>query len=122
MSTAITDANKDLAVALYFSDQPAATLTYGSIDVWDVSQLTSTDGMFENRYSFNSPLAAWDVSAVTSMLSMFKLTAFDQPLGFDTSSVTDMQQMFAGCFINQPIAFDTSSVGSMYSSTLREPN
>jgi surface protein len=64
--THITDANKYTAVAQWYSDEWAATSTWGHVSTWDLTQLTVGNGMF-NALDFNADISGWDTSAVTSM-------------------------------------------------------
>ena len=41
--------------------------TYGPIADWDTSRVTSMDGLFYNKFSFNANISAWDVSNVENM-------------------------------------------------------
>ena len=44
---------------------------YGSIEYWDVSNITDMNIMFRDCYNFNQDISNWDVSNVTNMCSMF---------------------------------------------------
>ena len=103
------------------------------ISSWDVSSVTSMEGMFAGASSFNQNISSWDVSNVTNMAFMFYVNyAFNQPIGdWDVSNVTDMQFMFGGngtnTSFNQPIGgWDVSSVTNMwgilsYASSFNQP-
>ncbi|WNB18269.1 BspA family leucine-rich repeat surface protein [Marivirga arenosa] len=67
----------------------------GDISNWDVSLVTSMEGMFTFNTAFNQDISSWDVSNVTSMRFMLDgANAFDQNLGnWNLSSVTDMSRM-----------------------------
>jgi hypothetical protein len=82
-----------VAVNLWCSDPAAAEERYGHISKWDVSRVTSMEGLFRWRQRFNEDVSAWDVSNVTTMRSMFYAAyAFNQPLAdWDVSKVEDMQ-------------------------------
>ena len=86
--------------------------TNGSINTWDVSNVTQMQGMFSGDSLFNQPLNNWNTEKVTSMNSMFyNAASFNQPLSWNTSKVTDMSSMFWGAkAFNQPLSFNTSSV------------
>ena len=95
---------------------------------WDVSNVTTIEGMFACTISapeifmeFNQSLSNWNVSKVSNMRRVFGTTsssggsvsntnAFNQPIGnWDVSNVTDMFQMFGGSsrgrgFFNQDIS------------------
>eukprot|EP00435_Cladocopium_sp_Y103_P060024 s356_g21.t1 len=93
--------------------------TYGAIEHWDVSLVTSMQGLFEDQEQFNEDITAWNTSAVADMNSMFHAASgFNQPIGFwNTSAVTDMSFMFLGAYnFNHPIgSWDTSAVTNMHS-------
>jgi hypothetical protein len=82
-----------------------------NINLWDVSKVTTMKGMFKGS-SFNKPLK-WDTSSVTDMESMFEYTIFDKTLEINTTNVTTMKSMFKDSAFNQPLNFDTSSVVTM---------
>lgn len=91
--------------------------TYGHISEWDVSAVTSMEGLFRGRQRFNENISAWDTSSVTSMAGMFAgANRFNQNIGsWITSSVRDMSQMFQDAWaFNQPLkSWNTSSVTKM---------
>jgi len=66
---------------------------------WDVSSVTTMEGMFMQADAFNQDLSSWDTSKVTSMKNMFRHTAaFNNggvPLTWNTAAVTNMEGMFA---------------------------
>ncbi len=75
----LTDSNIKTAAQLWVSNQASATLTYGLVNKWDLSQVTSLeklwcgyDGIecgsaYNSMRSFNGDIRMWDVSKVTSM-------------------------------------------------------
>jgi trimeric autotransporter adhesin len=68
----------------------------GDISAWNVSNVTNTSRMFwgqENDIEFNQDISRWDVSKVTDMTCMFMGAAkFKQDLsGWNVSNVTDMR-------------------------------
>ncbi len=77
--TSLTDSNIMAAAQLWVSDQASANSTYGLVNTWDVSQVTSLQkvwcGLNEiecgSAYvamrSFNGGISTWDVSKVTTM-------------------------------------------------------
>jgi surface protein len=90
----------------------------GNMSGWDVSNVTSTSGMFFGASTFNQSIDAWNVSSVTTMYQMFRgASSFNQPIGaWNVSHVADMNYMFWGASsFNQPIgAWDVSQVTSMF--------
>jgi surface protein len=80
------------------------------LEDWDVSNVTSMTGMFDNCMSFNQPLAKWNVSNVKHMTLMFYgCKSFDQDLsGWDVSNVTGSKKMFSGCPIRESYKPDFS--------------
>ena len=79
--TAITDANIQTAVDLWVSDPAAATITYGAISTWDVSQVTDMSYLFKDKTDFNDDISNWDVSNVTNMNFMFnEASSFNQDI------------------------------------------
>ncbi len=114
---AITDANFQDAINLWFSAEANATALYGHISDWNVSAVTDMSFAFKDKTTFNENLSAWDVSNVTNMSNMFHgATLFDKAIGdWNTSSVTRMNAMFkrAEAF-NHPIGdWNTSAVSTM---------
>jgi len=91
----ITEANFKTAVNLWFTDEANATVTYGHISDWNVSEVVDMSDSFKSRSTFNEDISNWDVSKVNSMRDMFHgATAFNQPIGkWDISSVTGMGHM-----------------------------
>ena len=69
----------------------------GDIGYWDVSNVTSMDGLFGVNGAFNQDISGWDVSNVASMQEMFvSAGAFNQDLsGWEVSGIG-----------SEPIAFD----------------
>ena len=66
---------------------------------WDVSNVTTMEGLFNNCKKFNCDLNKWDVSNVKDMSYMFyNCGNFDCDLSnWDVSNVTNMYTMFEGC-------------------------
>jgi surface protein len=90
----------------------------GNIGTWDVGGITDMSFMFYRALSFNrGEIDGWDVSNVTNMRSMFETAInFDQPLNlWDVSSVQSMHRMFAEAFdFNSAInLWDVSAVTDM---------
>ena len=97
---------------------------------WDLSNVTTTYGMFEKCYNFNQPIGDWDTSNVTTMRRMFDNTSstnkmsFDQDIGsWDVGKVTDFREFMRGYYNTSPFTnggsssisgWDTSSATTMY--------
>ena len=74
---------------------------------WIVSNVTNMAGMFNNAIAFNKDISLWDVSQVTNMTAMFSAaTTFNQDIGgWTVSNVTNMDSMFSGATaFNQDIS------------------
>ena len=57
-----------------FSSTHCSNAAFNSdISDWDVSSVTTFEGMFEGATSFNQDLSGWDTSSATNMDSMFKV-------------------------------------------------
>merc|ERR1711965_406819 len=63
---------------------------------WDVSSVTTMNGMFSSATSFNGDMSNWDVSSVKTMNGMFgSATSFNSDISkWDVSSVTQMDEIF----------------------------
>lgn len=72
--------------------------TYPGINNWDVSQVSSMVGMFENAKNFNQDISRWSTGNVTTMVSMFKgATAFNTSIAtWNTAAVETFESMFEG--------------------------
>ena len=92
----LNDSNFQSAVTLWFSDEAAATNSYGHIRDWDVSAVTDMSFAFFLKTNFNEDIKGWDVSSVNNMAQMFNgATAFNQDISnWDVSLVTTMTEMF----------------------------
>jgi surface protein len=66
------------------------------IGEWDVSRVTSMNGLFSGCDGFNEPIGGWNVTNVTDMNAMFyNASSFNQDIGgWIVSNVTDMSSMF----------------------------
>jgi len=71
--------------------------TYGSIEDWQVSGVTSLQSVFDTKNTFNADLSKWNVAAVTNMQATFSsASAFNGDLSkWNVAAVTNMQAMFA---------------------------
>jgi hypothetical protein len=77
--TPLTDSNIKTASQLWVSDQASATSTYGLVNTWDLSQVTSLEYVwcgfdatncgsdYVAMQSFNGNVSMWDVAKVTTM-------------------------------------------------------
>ena len=86
------------------SDPVSAAATYGSIDLWDVSEVTDFSFLFcaepawtnlgcnANCKSFDEDINSWNTSKVSTLIAtFFRATAFNHPLNrWDTRHVTSM--------------------------------
>ena len=57
---ALTDANFQSAINLWFSDEANATATYGHIRDWNTSAVTNMSGAFLGKTTFNEDITGWD--------------------------------------------------------------
>ena len=118
-----------------FKDQP----TYGSIEQWDVSQVTDMSFLFcsvslpldwGGRGKCYVPAACspdlrkWNTSRVTSMRGMFIGSEFNSDIStWDTAKVTTMQRMFLRTSFNQDISkWRTANVRDMSSMFMYNAN
>jgi len=108
----------------YMFGNPGTNFLYffgQNINSWDVSNVTSMQGMFMNNNQFNEPIGSWNVSRVINMSYMFtNAQSFNQPIGsWNVGNVTNMTGMFLHSNnFNQPIgSWNVSNVtimGSMF--------
>jgi len=75
-----------------------------SIGNWVTTSVTSMSSMFRNT-AFNQPIGSWDISNNTSTYVMFGGTPFNQPLNtWNLTNVIYVQSMFLGATaFNQPL-------------------
>tara|TARA_B110000211_G_C14046889_1_gene539418 strand:+ start:72 stop:1808 length:1737 start_codon:yes stop_codon:yes gene_type:complete len=87
----------------------------GNLNNWDVSNVTTMSGMFVNSGVIAIPKGDWDVSNVTDMSHMFyKGTSTPGDiLNWDVSNVTDMSGMFQESVGGSVNDWDVSSVTNM---------
>jgi surface protein len=86
--TPLTDSNVKTAAQLWVSNQASAASTYGLVDSWDLSQVTSLANVwcgydatncgsaYVAMRSFNGDISRWDVSKVTSMSASKSIRIF----------------------------------------------
>ncbi|KQT21462.1 hypothetical protein ASG31_16435 [Chryseobacterium sp. Leaf404] len=88
-----------------------------SINSWDISGVTSLQGIFMSCTVFNQPIGNWNTGNVQNMGTVFLMNQnFNQPIGnWNTSQVTAMDAMFNNAkSFNQPIGdWDVSNVDEM---------
>lgn len=70
--------------------------TFGPIEEWDVSFITSMAFWFSGTTEFNRDISKWNVSRVKDFACMFSCAeAFNQDIrGWDVSNATDFTDMF----------------------------
>ena len=90
---------------------------YGTIDNWNVSQVTNMRELFKEYKNFNEDISNWNVSNVTNMQHMFDgAKTFNQPLNnWNVFNVKTMKWMFyQASKFNQPLDnWNVSSVKDM---------
>jgi len=107
--TIITDDNISQLVRWYVDgewDQLPDDLSR-RIGEWDVSRVTSMNGLFSECDGFNEPIGRWNVSNVRDMNAMFyNASSFNQDIGgWIVTNVTDMSSMFYNAYrFNQDIS------------------
>jgi len=105
-----TDSSKSITMSYMFQ----ASSFNKNINAWNVSRVTSMNGMFEQNDNFDQDISNWDVSNVTNMLGMFYIASnFNQDLSnWDVSNVSNMYAMFsqASNFDQDISSWDISSV------------
>ena len=102
----------------WVQDKEKAKEKYGPIEDWDVSEVTSFYGLFEDAKKFNEDLSRWDVSNCTNMYAMFQgCSAFNSDLSsWNTSNCRNMYRMFESCsaFNSDLSSWNTSNCTNMY--------
>lgn len=95
--TPLTNSNFNTARDLWFTNQAQAEATYGLIENWNTTAVTTLSGAFKAgsgvvTNDFNEDISGWDVSNVTNMENMFRSqTIFNQNIGgWNTGNVTNM--------------------------------
>lgn len=97
----------------WYSQQQGKTL----LD-WDVSMIKDMSWAFAEQYTFNGDLSKWDVSSVTSFNGMFYRATSYEGVGvetWDTSKAESMQDMFweANQFNGKVSGWNTNKVINM---------
>ena len=137
-----TQASLKTAVQTWMSDYANGYAnvrsTFGPVSSWDVSSITSMNGLFSSSGGFNEDISSWDTSSVTDMVDMFWVRPAHASLPVSSWSSTRclcaaasprppasrpacrpyappcVTGQGANAF-NQPLSFDTSSVTDMSS-------
>lgn len=88
------------------------------ISAWDVSRVTDFSHLFNFSSSFNQNLSSWNTSSATNFSSAFaNASSFDNDIStWDTSNVVDFQALFYGArsFNGDVSRWNTSSVRNLY--------
>lgn len=100
------------AVDAWITDKTNALITYGEINTWDTSKITSLNNLFASDRSgntahnnFNDDISNWNTSNVTSMNSTFlRCYLFNQDLSTKKVTVNGVSY----------VAWDTSKVTSFF--------
>jgi hypothetical protein len=99
-------------------DCPISQLTYGKIETYDTSAVTSTNQLFYDMASFDGDLSAWLVGAVVNINYMFcRCTAFASDVSlWQVGSVTSFDGTFnqASSFGSDVASWDVSAATAMY--------
>ena len=65
-----------------FRHSPKAEAKHGPVGLWDVSEVTCMDHLFQGCTNFNEDVSAWDMRRVENLAQMFHgASSFNQPLG-----------------------------------------
>lgn len=90
------------------------------VSLWNISSVTNINLIFNRRASNMPDLSQWDTSSVTTMIGVFPIYDYRNPVDmtdvsqWDTSSVTNMAGLFYGATNIPDISqWDTSSVTDM---------
>ena len=112
-ATDIPDLSQGPDMFRAFSDNPNFNANIGD---WDMSQVTTLQGLFNTCPNFNSDISQWDVSNVTNMESTFINSGFNGDISsWNTSSVTRMVNTFRDAvnFDQDLSSLDFSNVNNM---------
>ena len=91
--------NVDVSGVTDMTNAFALTGFAGDVSEWDVSAVTTMEGMFGGCMKFNGDISDWNVRSVTNFSSMFiNCRRFNGDLSkWDIDSATTLEQMFANC-------------------------
>ena len=114
VTSAATSMNSMFSLALKFNQ---------NLGAWDVSKVTNFGNMFNGAKVFNNgesdTIKNWDTRAAVFMQSMFRSSAFNQPItrngnAWDVGNVTMMTSMFeSATAFNQALTWNTDKASSM---------
>lgn len=76
------------------------TSIYGLVESWDVSQVTSMRGLFENNWWFNEDIWAWNTSAVVDRCLTWMWRSYGVLLAMDTWWWRSSQSTMNGVFFS----------------------
>jgi surface protein len=93
----------------------------GSIENWNISQVTDLSFMFSGCSSFNVNLNNWNVSNVKNMESMLSgATIFNKPVNnWNVSNVINFYSLFLQTNFNSPIFTSVSNLANRFGSMFR---
>eukprot|EP00939_MAST-03C_sp_MAST-3C-sp1_P003087 g3087.t1 len=104
-------------VAAYVASGFSGTPCGGNIARWDVSKITSFQGLFEDVWGFNDDISDWDTSSATDLTEMFRnATDFNADVTeWNVAGVTSLDHIFDGAsMFDQNLAtWDVSKLDSM---------
>ena len=91
--------NVDVSNVTDMKDVFSLTGFTGDVSEWDVSAVTTMEGMFGGCMKFNGDISDWNVRSVTNFSLMFaNCRRFNCDLSkWDIDSATTLEQMFTNC-------------------------
>jgi surface protein len=81
----LTDFNIRVAAKLWVGDESSANSTYGPVHSWDLSQVTTLEGVWIDALSFNGDISKWNVSQVTNMNASKSIRILENDFFFDVT-------------------------------------
>ena len=115
ITTVVTDDTISTLITAWKNDITTTEETYGNINCWDTSSVTSMNWLFKD-VSWNFNINCWDVSNVKEMKGLFYNSAFNNSLSnWDTSSLEFTRKMFESAYdFDQDLSnFNTTKVYNM---------